>query len=114
MAFTRVGVSQLSMLDRPCGSPGQLLGRSLAQSDPLHQRCPRCPNLVTVFSSFSPPKLSTNLRQHQVAYCTEDLVALQPQVTATFPVVKTQLRLRGNTVQWKIGKMVLTSSGFGF
>src|SRR5947209_8539595 len=47
----------------------------------------------TVHSRFSPPKLESSLRKKQNAPCTDRLVPLQPQVTATFPVVKAQLRL---------------------
>src|SRR3982750_4895821 len=46
----------------------------------------------TVSSGFFPPKLVVKLRKHQEAHRTDDLVPLQPQVTATLPVVKTQLR----------------------
>src|SRR5258708_7960242 len=47
----------------------------------------------TVHSGFFPPKLASNFRKKQKAHRTDRLVPLQPQVTATFPVVKTQLRL---------------------
>src|SRR5260370_13877136 len=47
----------------------------------------------TVHSGFFPPKLASRLRKKQKAHRTDRLVPLQPQVTATFPVVKTQLRL---------------------
>src|SRR5262249_49921089 len=47
----------------------------------------------TVSSGFFPPKLPADLRQHQVAHRTDDLVPLQPQVAPTFPVVKAQLHL---------------------
>ena len=47
----------------------------------------------TVRPAFFPPKLPADLRQHQVAHRTDDLVPLQPQIAPTFPVVKAQFRL---------------------
>src|SRR5215471_9206549 len=47
----------------------------------------------TVRLGFFPPELPANLRQHQVAHRADGQVALQPQVAATFPVIKAQLRL---------------------
>src|SRR4051794_40598009 len=47
----------------------------------------------TVHSRFSPPERVSSLRKKQKAHRTDRLVPLQPQVTATFPVVETQLRL---------------------
>src|SRR5215207_8147832 len=47
----------------------------------------------TVHSRFFPPELASDLPKEPKAHCTDRLVPLQSQVTATFPVVKTQLRL---------------------
>src|SRR3954453_504976 len=47
----------------------------------------------TVHSRFFPPERASSLRKKQEAHCTDRLVPLQPQVTATFPVIKAQLRL---------------------
>src|SRR3954471_14037988 len=46
----------------------------------------------TVSSGFFPPKLPVKLGQQEKAHRTDDLVALQPQITLTFPMIKTQFR----------------------
>ena len=49
-------------------------------------------NWLTVSSGFFPPQLPADLSQQEVADRADDLMAFQPQVAATLPVVEPQLR----------------------
>jgi hypothetical protein len=68
----------------------------------------------TVSSGFFPPKLVSNFGKYQKAYRTDDLVALQSEVTATFPVVKAQLRLTVFKAPLEVPAIIPSKSAVGW